>query len=173
MPRKNPPHVDDPNELGGDHGPDEPRDHLPQAYAVGKGRPPVESRFKRGQSGNPKGRRRKSRNMRTIVRSVLDEQMSVREGTRVRRMSAFEALVRTLLRRAYKGDPKSVASFLILMRQFGLASDVHDASEDLLLASDYQTIIAEFLGRNRSSHTASQKEANSIGTRGLSKRSES
>ena len=172
MPRKNLPHqISDGDELGRDQGPDEPRVQA-QPYSVGKGRPPVASRFKPGQSGNPKGRRRKSRNMRTVVRLVLDEQMSVREGTRVRRMSAFEALVRTLLRRAYKGDPKSVAALIILMRQFGLASDLHDPSEDLLLASDYQTIIAEFLGRNRSSDIASKEEANSVGTPSLSKRSE-
>ena len=82
--------------------------------------------------------------MPTIVRSVLEESMSVREGTRVRRMSAFEAFVRTVLRRAFKGDPKFVAALIMLMRQFGLASDPHDGQEDLLMASDYQTIISEF-----------------------------
>ena len=72
-------------------------------YQVGYGRPPLQSRFKPGQSGNPKGRPRQSRNMRTIVKQVLSEDMQIREGGRLRRMSAMEALVRTLRARAFKG----------------------------------------------------------------------
>jgi Family of unknown function (DUF5681) len=37
-------------------------------YKVGYGRPPEHSRFKRGQSGNPRGRPRKHRNFRTVLR---------------------------------------------------------------------------------------------------------
>jgi hypothetical protein len=50
-------------------------------YAVGKYRPPLHSRFKPGQSGNPKGRAKQSRNLRTIVNQVLSEDM-VRITTR-------------------------------------------------------------------------------------------
>jgi hypothetical protein len=150
MPRRKRPYQgDNPDEPGGDESPDQNQEPHPAHYSVGKGRPPIQSRFKPGQSGNPKGRRRKSRNMRTIVRSVLEESMSVREGPHVRRMSALEALVRTVLRRAFKGDPKSVAALIMLMRQFGLASDPPEAEEGLLQASDYQNIISEFLGRNQ------------------------
>ena len=38
---------------------------------------------------------RRSRNMRTIMQQVLNEDMPIREGDRLRRMPAFEALVRT------------------------------------------------------------------------------
>ena len=62
---------------------------------VGYGRPPLHSRFKPGQSGNPKGRAKQSRNLRTIVKQVLNEHMQIREGGRLRRMSAMEAFVRT------------------------------------------------------------------------------
>ena len=44
----------------------------PRSFAVGYGRPPVHSRFKPGKSGNPKGRAKQSRNMRTIVQQVLN-----------------------------------------------------------------------------------------------------
>ena len=36
-------------------------------YEVGYGRPPIESRFQPGQSGNPKGRRKRQRNLKTVV----------------------------------------------------------------------------------------------------------
>lgn len=37
----------------------------PPGYAIGRGRPPVHSRFKPGQPGNPKGRRKGARNKRS------------------------------------------------------------------------------------------------------------
>jgi Family of unknown function (DUF5681) len=89
-------------------------------YQVGYCRPPLHSRFKPGQSGNPKGRPRQSRNLRTIVKQVLSEDMQIREGGRLRRMSAGEALVRTILARAFKGDPKALASLILLARLSGL-----------------------------------------------------
>jgi len=39
--------------------------------------------------------------MRTIVQQVLKEDMQIREGGRLRRMSAMEALFRTTLTRSF------------------------------------------------------------------------
>jgi Family of unknown function (DUF5681) len=85
-----------------------------RSYAVGYGRPPLHSRFKPGQSGNPKGRPRQSRNLRTIVKKVCEQAMEIREGGRLRRMPTMEVLVRTLVSRGLKGDPKAVASLMVL-----------------------------------------------------------
>src|SRR5258708_20178379 len=56
----------------------------PPSFAVGYGRPPVHSRFKPGKSGNPKGRAKQSRNMRTIVQQVLTEDIHIPTGRRIR-----------------------------------------------------------------------------------------
>jgi hypothetical protein len=40
-------------------------------YQVGYGRPPQHTRFKRGQSGNPRGRRPGQPNMKTAIQRVL------------------------------------------------------------------------------------------------------
>lgn len=42
-------------------------------YAVGYGRPPVETQFKKGQSGNPRGRPPKARGQVEIATKVLNE----------------------------------------------------------------------------------------------------
>jgi Family of unknown function (DUF5681) len=47
-------------------------------YKVGYRRPPLQSRFKPGQSGNPRGRAKQSRNLRTIVKQVSNEQIQIR-----------------------------------------------------------------------------------------------
>jgi hypothetical protein len=131
-------------------------------FAVGYGRPPLHSRFKPGQSGNPKGRAKQSRNMRTIVQQVLNEDMQIREGGRVRRMSAIEALVRTTLARSFKGDPKALASLIVIIRQSGYGPDRDESSADLLSAADYEAILADYLARNFSSDKADPEIGTSV-----------
>ena len=126
----------------------------PRSFAVGYGRPPLHSRFKPGQSGNPKGRAKQSRNMRTIVQQVLNEDMQIREGGRLRRMSAMEALVRTTLTRSFKGDPKALVSLIVIMKQSGYGPDRDEPMADLLSAADYEAILADYRARNFSSDEA-------------------
>jgi hypothetical protein len=123
----------------------------PRSFAVGYGRPPQHSRFKPGQSGNPKGRAKQSRNMRSIVQQVLNEDMQIREGGRLRRMSAMEALVRTTLTRSFKGDPKALVSLIVIMKQSGYGPDRDEPMADLLSAADYEVILADYRARNFSS----------------------
>src|SRR5260221_1859561 len=113
----------------------------PRSFAVGYGRPPVHSRFKPGKSGNSKGRAKQSRNMRTIVQQVLNEDMQIREGGRLRRMSAMEALVRTTLTRSFKGDPKALVSLIVIMKQSGYGPDRDEPAADLLSGSDYDRLL--------------------------------
>ncbi len=126
----------------------------PPGFEVGYGRPPLHSRFKPGKSGNPKGRAKQSRNMRTIVQQVLNEDMQIREGGRLRRMPAMEALVRTTLTRSFKGDPKALVSLIVLLKQSGYGTDRDEPAADLLSGSDYEAIVADYLARNLSSDEA-------------------
>jgi hypothetical protein len=43
----------------------------PADYEVGRGRPPAHSRFQRGRSGNPGGRKKESKNFKTILEAIL------------------------------------------------------------------------------------------------------
>ena len=63
-------------------------------YEVGYGEPPKNTRFKPGQSGNPRGRRRGQRNLKTVVQEVLREKITIREGERTRTISRLDAIVR-------------------------------------------------------------------------------
>ena len=122
----------------------------PDQYAVGYGRPPLANRFKLGQSGNPKGREKQSRNMRTIMQQVLNEDMQIREGGRLRRMPTFEALVRTTLSRALKGDPKATASLLVLVRHCGYGTDHDEPAAELLSDLNLMAIIHDYIDREAS-----------------------
>src|ERR1700730_2597206 len=48
-------------------------DDQPRDYAVGYGRPPAETRFQKGQSGNPEGRPRGTKKLVTLLAEVLSQ----------------------------------------------------------------------------------------------------
>src|SRR3982074_225360 len=106
---------------------DEDRELKPLAR-IGYCSPPVHSQFKPGQSGNPSGRAKGSQNLKTLFNKVLDEEISLRDGADVRRISKAEAVVRSVVVGALKGDPRNVA---ILFRLAAQAGQFQDASFDI------------------------------------------
>lgn len=81
---------------------------------IGYGRPPLHTRFKPGQSGNPKGRPKHRKNISTVVSEVLNERIKIREGNKIKSMSKSEAIARSMVLRALKGDTKSFTSVMDL-----------------------------------------------------------
>ena len=104
--------------------PDRPENNvvtLPQT--VGYKRPPVHSRFKPGQSGNPSGRARGSQNFKTLFHKILKEQVQLREGSDVRKVTKAEAIMRSLVVGALKGDSRSLGTLFRLAEQTGQFED--------------------------------------------------
>ena len=95
-------------------------DKKPDESSVGYGRPPVQSRFKPGQSGNPSGRRQGCNNLNSIVRQALTKKVTIREGDKIYKVTQFEAIMRGLALNAMKGDPKAIKTMLTLMGQIDL-----------------------------------------------------
>jgi len=90
---------------------------------VGYKNPPMHTRFKPGQSGNPSGRAKGSQNLRTIFGKILKEQVTLREGSRVRKISKAEAIMRGLVVGAMKGDQRSAAALFQIAEQTGEFQD--------------------------------------------------
>jgi hypothetical protein len=103
---------------------DDDATEAPQApVKVGYGNPPVHTRFKQGQSGNPSGRAKGSQNLKTLFNKVLDEEISLREGADVRRITKAEAIVRGVVVGALKGDSRNTAILFRLAEQVGQFQD--------------------------------------------------
>jgi Family of unknown function (DUF5681) len=73
-------------------------------HEVGYGRPPRHSRFRKGRSGNPRGRPRGSKNLLTLFAEALDETVTVKEGGRSRTITKREAIVKQLVNRSAGAD---------------------------------------------------------------------
>ena len=133
-----------------------PSDHgqssdAPPAYEIGRGRPPVHSRFKPGQSGNPKGRRKGVRNKRTVVEQALNKRITIREDGRERSLSKFEVLVLTMLNKALQGDVKTQIALFGLLRSFGMIGQEPEPTATEPVTAHDDEIIADFLRRYRAS----------------------
>jgi len=75
---------------------------------VGYGRPPAATRFKPGQSGNPKGRPQGSLNVATVLARTLREQLVVTEDGRRQKITKLEAAVKQLTNKAATGDARAI-----------------------------------------------------------------
>jgi Family of unknown function (DUF5681) len=84
-------------------------------YDVGYGKPPAKNQFKKGQSGNPRGRPKQDKGI--SITEALDEKQYGRNGEVI---SNREAIVIRLLKDASQGNQKAFAKFLTLMIQSGL-----------------------------------------------------
>jgi hypothetical protein len=87
----------------------------------GYGKPPKHTQFKKGQSGNPQGRPKHARNLKTDLTKILGQKISVREGDRTARVSKQEAMLMSLMAKALKGDTRAIGVLVNLVRDiFGL-----------------------------------------------------
>jgi Family of unknown function (DUF5681) len=86
-------------------------------YQVGYGKPPRHSQFKRGQSGNPRGRPAGSKNLGTLVSEALNEPVIVVENGGRRKISKREAIIKQLVNRSAKADWRAIKILLDIVRE--------------------------------------------------------
>ena len=70
----------------------------PSPYAVGHCKPPLHTQFQKGQSGNPRG------GSRALALEEAYRLVTVREGNKVMRLPAIQAMMRNQLALAVKGN---------------------------------------------------------------------
>ena len=113
-------------------------------------KPPVASRFKPGISGNAKGRRNGSKNLKTLIREAMTANISIQDGPTTRRASRIEGVVLRQLQSALKGNDRSAMASIKMALLVGLLedSDKTPAEASALSAEDEQ-ILQQLLNRHR------------------------
>lgn len=84
----------------------------PPSYDVGYGRPPKKHQFVKGKSGNPKGRGKGNRNIKSMVRDLLNEKVTVTRDGKRKKIETREAVMQVVRNKALNGDLKAL-QFLI------------------------------------------------------------
>jgi hypothetical protein len=99
-------------------------------YRVGYGRPPRHAQFKKGQSGNPKGRPRGAKNVATILEQALEERITITENGRRRSATKMEVIAKQLVNKAAQGHHGSI-QFLIAYAEKLQASKSEERPVDI------------------------------------------
>ncbi|MEO7862005.1 MAG: DUF5681 domain-containing protein, partial [Nitrospirales bacterium] len=81
-------------------------------YPVGYRKPPTRTQFKKGRSGNPKGRPTGSPNFATALEQALSEQVIVNEGGQRHAVTKLVATVKQLVNKATQGDARATQQVL-------------------------------------------------------------
>ena len=87
---------------------------------VGNCRPPLATRFRPGQSGNPRGRPKTASRLRALVARELGEEVEATQNGQPLRITKLEATVKQIVNRAANGDQRA-AQFV-----FSLLADDED-----------------------------------------------
>lgn len=112
---------------------------------IGYGKPPKKHRFKKGQSGNPRGRPKGSRNLLTDVREVLNLRVSVRKDGAATKMSTQRAVLHRLGEKALKGDQRAIEKVIDLAGHVMERDEMRNHEHDL--TQNDHDILARFLER--------------------------
>lgn len=103
-------------------------------YTVGYGKPPIHTRFRKGESGNPRGKKKGQKSLKAVVEKVFQEKVSIRTARGTRQVTKLDALVQKLMNDALTGDAKAVVHIVRLAKEAGLtqeAAAIEAASQEL------------------------------------------
>jgi Family of unknown function (DUF5681) len=89
-------------------------------YEVGFGKPPVQSRFRKGQSGNPAGRPPMAKTFARLVKRLLLEKVSITENGCARTAMRLQVIFEQMVNRAALGN----ARFLKLLLEYIPSVDI-------------------------------------------------
>jgi hypothetical protein len=125
-------------------------------YEVGYGKPPKHTRFRKGQSGNPRGRAKNTRNLKTELRSVLDETLSLSMAGREVKLSARKAMLLALRNKALKGDTRAIGLMVTMLERL-LPETLMEEVQNTV-ARDDLAIFAEAIDRHVAARMSGQGE---------------
>jgi hypothetical protein len=128
-----------------------------EEYRVGPKHPPKESRWKKGQSGNPTGAKRKAKSalldLRQMLNQALNEPVTLRSGRRVVTTTKAAAGIAQLVTQFAEGDRHARRDLIALANKLGVdltagqVGAIGEAVATLMSASD-EAIITDFLRRH-------------------------
>lgn len=117
-------------------------------YEVGYAKPPKGTQFKKGQSGNPRGRPKGSKNFSTILLEEANAYIRITENGKPRTITKAQAAVKQLMNKAASGDMRAIMMLSQLMQGLeekdsaGHGSGYQLKPEDLAIMQSFSDIFA-------------------------------
>jgi uncharacterized protein DUF5681 len=109
-------------------------------YEVGYGKPPRQTRFRKGQSGNPRGRSPGGRNLKTLLGDALNEFVIVTENGGRRKITKREAIIAQLVNRSASADFRAIKILLDMVRDIETQTELGSAETSAFSEADTKVI---------------------------------
>jgi len=139
--------------------PDEGKIPIAGYERVGYGNPPQNTRFKKGQSGNPKGRPKGTLNLATVLARTLREKVVINEHGQRKVVTKLEAAIKQLVNKAAAGDLAALRQLSALVQ----SAEEHTAQTppaDTVLSGDDQKVVQGVLQRFETVSRGGKQNAN-------------
>jgi hypothetical protein len=114
-------------------------------YEIGYSKPPKSTQFQKGQSGNPAGRAKGTKNLGTDLLEELQELVLVREAGGEKQLSKQRALLKSITAKAIKGDTR--AANLIVSLVLRILEEAPDDGTVTPLSSEEWAILQSLEAR--------------------------
>ena len=114
-------------------------------YDVGYGKPPTQTQFKPGKSGNPKGRAKGNRNIKSDLMDELNQKITINENGKSYRMSKQQVFLKQLCAKAISGNISSGRLLATFMMKYFEEENSHLISEALPISISDQDIINNYI----------------------------
>ena len=109
-------------------------------YEVGYRKPPRQTRFTKGQSGNPRGRSPGTKNLKTLLSEALNEPVIVTEEGGRRKISKREAIITQLVNRSASADFRAIKILLDMVRDIETQTELASAETSAFSEADAKVI---------------------------------
>jgi hypothetical protein len=127
-------------------------------YEVGYSKPPRETRFKKGQSGNPSGRPKGTRNIAAVLARELRAKIVINESGKRKTVTKFEAAMKQLVNKAIQGDLVALRLLHTLAQSLDGQSKDSQAESSVSNEAD-RFIMQSVLKRYEKSSTPEEKKS--------------
>src|SRR5262249_23016305 len=122
------------------------------------GNPPKHMQFRKGISGNPRGRPKGSKNLSTHLMEAARDQVTVTVGGRTRTISKLQATTMQLATKAAGGDHAAIGRFLDWVDEFETRAASIKPSQFPISASDIEVIRAVYERMKQSDPSEKERE---------------
>lgn len=122
-----------------------------ETYKVGPGRPPKEHQFRPGQSGNPKGARRKAPSLvpdlKELFERAFNRKVKLAQGERARLITMWDAGMQQLAVQFAKGDRNARRDAFWIAERLGAGFLTPAKALGEVLAGDRQAVLDAYVAR--------------------------
>lgn len=124
---------------------------------IGYGKPPKKSQFKPGQSGNPKGRPKGAKSLKSVVQKELASRIEIKVQGKKTKATKLEAAIMKLVNDALSGNTKALSE-LLRLAAIHMPQEANCSTDTLPPSEEDQALLAAYVERVVKSQKENKKD---------------